>query len=204
MAYDVVVLVEQFVTAWDARQITALHTDAPAPVHYRILLPIEDAAGQVESAVGTLGAPLDDAPGGPDSGDSDTDRLGEEIVDECHRSLTASVQQFIAHGAEATGELATKDPVTSLTEVVQTNNPAEVIILTRPHVVAEIFHLDWTSRARRRLDVPVLHLLSQSEPDWELVEERADAGHPLDTVEAEDAIEAFDEPAEPEPEQRAD
>lgn len=198
MAYDVVVLVEQSVTSWDARQIIALHTDAPAPVHYRILLPIEDAAGQVESAVDTLGAPLEDAPGGPGSARSDSDQVGADVVDECHRSLTTSVQQFVAHGAEATGELATKDPVTSLTEVVQTNNPAEVIILTRPHVVAEIFHMDWTSRARRRLDVPVLHLLSQSEPDWELVEERADAGQPLDTVEAEDAIAAYEEPAEPE------
>ena len=29
----------------------------------------------------------------------------------------------------------------------------------RPHVVAEFFHLDWTSQARRKLGVPVLHLL---------------------------------------------
>jgi hypothetical protein len=26
-------------------------------------------------------------------------------------------------------------------------------------VVAELFHVDWASRARRRLGVPVLHLL---------------------------------------------
>ena len=36
---------------------------------------------------------------------------------------------------------------------------SEAIVLTRPHVVAEFFHLDWTSKARRRIGVPVLHLL---------------------------------------------
>lgn len=29
----------------------------------------------------------------------------------------------------------------------------------RPHVVAEFFHVDWASRARRHLGVPILHLL---------------------------------------------
>lgn len=194
MAYDVVVLIEQPVTEWDARQIVALHGDAVADVRYRILLPIEDAAVQVESAVGTLGAPLGEGAEGPDAGAPDVDRAGEELVDECHRVLAESVQHFLAHGVRADGELATKDPVSSLVEMVQNDQPAEVIILTRPHVVAEIFHLDWTSRARRRLDIPILHLLSQTEPDWEVVEERGDSGQPLDAVEAEDAIESADEP----------
>ena len=42
---------------------------------------------------------------------------------------------------------------------------AEVIVLTRPHIVAEFFHLDWTSRARRKLGVPVLHLLEHENFD---------------------------------------
>ena len=42
---------------------------------------------------------------------------------------------------------------------------AEVIVLTRPHVVAEFFHMDWTSRARRKLGVPVLHLLEHENFD---------------------------------------
>src|SRR5699024_1952274 len=143
------VLVEQSVTSWAARQIIALHTDAPAPAHYRILLPIDDAAGQVESAVGTLGAASEGAPGGRESAGSDVDPLGAEVVDEWHRSRTSSVQQLGAQGAEAAGEVATRDPVTSLPEVVEANNPAVVVVLARPLVVAEIFHLGWTSRARR-------------------------------------------------------
>ena len=38
-------------------------------------------------------------------------------------------------------------------------------MLTRPHVVAEFFHVDWTSRARRKLGVPVLHLLEHENFD---------------------------------------
>ena len=41
----------------------------------------------------------------------------------------------------------------------------EAIILTRPHVVAEFFHVDWTSRARRKIGVPVLHLLEHENFD---------------------------------------
>ena len=41
----------------------------------------------------------------------------------------------------------------------------EAIILTRPHVVAEFFHVDWTSRARRKIGVPVLHLLERENFD---------------------------------------
>ena len=37
--------------------------------------------------------------------------------------------------------------------------------LTRPHLVAEFFHVDWTSRARRKIGVPVLHLLEHENFD---------------------------------------
>jgi len=48
---------------------------------------------------------------------------------------------------------------------VADTDAAEAIILTRPHVVSEFFHLDWTSRARRKLGVPVLHLLEHENFD---------------------------------------
>jgi hypothetical protein len=51
------------------------------------------------------------------------------------------------------------DPVDALADTVKEAGAAEAIILTRPHLVSEFFHLDWTSRARRKLGVPVLHLL---------------------------------------------
>jgi hypothetical protein len=37
----------------------------------------------------------------------------------------------------------------------------EVVVLARPHIGAEFFHVDWSTQARRHLGVPVLHLLEQ-------------------------------------------
>ena len=52
-------------------------------------------------------------------------------------------------------------PVDALIQAVTELGGGEAIILTRPHVVAEFFHVDWASRARRKLGVPVLHLLER-------------------------------------------
>jgi hypothetical protein len=39
--------------------------------------------------------------------------------------------------------------------------------MTRPHVVQEFLHMDWTHKARRRLGVPVLHLVEHEPLDAE-------------------------------------
>jgi hypothetical protein len=74
-------------------------------------------------------------------------------------------------GADVVGEVVSADPIDALTAKVTEVNAAEAIILTRPHVVSEFFHLDWTSRARRKLGVPVLHLL-----EHETFDEQAGGG----------------------------
>ena len=56
-------------------------------------------------------------------------------------------------------------PIEALATAVAEVDGREAIILTRPHVVAEFFHVDWTSRARRKLGVPVLHLLEHENFD---------------------------------------
>jgi hypothetical protein len=55
--------------------------------------------------------------------------------------------------------VVTGDPIDALTAVVREVGAAEAIVLTEPHVVKEFFGLDWTTRARRHLEVPILHLL---------------------------------------------
>ena len=47
--YDVVLLVEQPLSRQDAIQVRGLHEQAPDPVRYHVLLPVEDAAARVES-----------------------------------------------------------------------------------------------------------------------------------------------------------
>ena len=54
--YDVVLLVEQPLSVDDAQQIRSLHQDMEDPVRYHVLLPVEDAAARVESAMGSIAA----------------------------------------------------------------------------------------------------------------------------------------------------
>ncbi len=58
----------------------------------------------------------------------------------------------------AIGELVTGDPVDALAAKINEVDGREAIIFTEEHFVAELLRRDWTSKARRHLDVPVLHL----------------------------------------------
>lgn len=174
--YDVVVLVEQPVTHWDAHQITALHRAAPDIVHYHVLMPIEDAASRVEATIGSLAASEVMGTAALYLDETDLERVHEEIREASQRALAQSVAAFNEAGAAASGEVTAIDPLDRLVALVAERDSAEVVILTRPHLVAELLHIDWTHRARRRLDVPCLHLIAQSEPDWESEADSNDEG----------------------------
>jgi hypothetical protein len=176
--YDIVVLVEQPVTHWDAHQITALHNDAPDVVHYHVLMPVEDAASRVEATIGSLAASEVMGTAALYLDETDIERVHEEIREASERALAQSIQAFIEAGARASGEVTAIDPLDRLAALVTERNSAEVVILTRPHLVAELLHIDWTHRARRRLDVPCLHLIAQSEPDWEAQTGNGETGEP--------------------------
>jgi nucleotide-binding universal stress UspA family protein len=164
-SYDVVLLVEQPLSRQDAEQVRSLHVDVPDRVHFHVLLPVEDAAARVESAMGALtsGDALVAAPLLLDQ--DEVAKIQRELLDEARKSLATSVAALDGAGATATGELVTADPIEALAAKVNDVGADEVIVLTRPHVVAEFFHLDWTSRARRKLGVPVLHLLEHESFD---------------------------------------
>jgi hypothetical protein len=170
--YDVVLLVEQPLSRQDADQLLSLHEDVPDPVHFHVLLPVEDAAARVESAMGALtsGDALVAAPLLLDQ--DEVAKMQRELLDEARQSLATSVAALEGGtSTTATGELVTADPIEALAAKVGELSASEVIVLTRPHVVAELFHLDWTSRARRKLGVPVLHLL-----EHETFDEQAGGG----------------------------
>ena len=157
--YDVVLLAEQPLTAQDARQVRSLHEGVEDPVRYHLLLPVDEAAGRVESAMGVLGtgdafiaSPVVIAP-------EDIEGMHRELIDQARAELDEALAALRSAGAEATGQVVADEPVNALVAKVREVDGAEVIVLTRPHVVAEFFHVDWTSRARRKLGVPVLHLL---------------------------------------------
>ncbi len=169
--YDVVLLVEQSLTSVDAAQVRSLHSEIEDRVVYHVLLPLEDAAARIEASLGTLGA--GDLMAAPALAMNDVDI--EALRRECEENSSSELQQTLAAirsaGGEATGKVTSEPPVDALAALVSAVDAREAIILTRPHVVAELFHVDWTSRARRKLGVPVLHLI-----EHENFDEQAGAG----------------------------
>jgi len=157
--YDVVLLIEQPFTDKDATNVRALHEEIDDPVLYHVLLPVEDASTRIESAMGTLGtgeimaAPTMALP------DADLEEMRKELLETCREGVNITLEALERAGGRATGEPVTSDPIRALVAKVAEVDAREVIILTRPHVVSEFFHVDWTSKARRKLGVPVLHLL---------------------------------------------
>jgi len=158
-SYDVVVLMEEALTEVDAQQLHSLHEEIDEPVRYHLLLPIVDAAGQIEAGIGSLGA--GDLVATPtlalDPQEIENLRAEERAARE--DQLRRSIDVLAALGRPADGSCIQDEPIAALAARVAEIDAREAIILTRPHVVSEFFHLDWTSRARRKLGVPVLHLL---------------------------------------------
>lgn len=159
--YDVVLLVEQPLSDQDARQVRGLHEDLDEPVRYHVLLPVEDAAARVESAMGSLAASEVLASPALVMNEEDLENIQHELLDSARRELSASIDRLVAAGGDAVGDIVTVDPIDALASKVKQVDGREAIILTRPHVVSEFFHMDWTSRARRKIGVPVLHLLER-------------------------------------------
>src|SRR5512139_2014306 len=172
--YNVVLLVEQPLSDQDARQIRGLHEEMENEgehVRYHILLPVEDAAARVESAMGSLAASEVLASPALVMDESDLENIQHELLDTARQQLSQCLERLAQVGADAVGEIVSIDPIDALAAKVKAVDGREAIILTHPHTVAEFFHMDWTSRARRKIGVPVLHLL-----EHETFDEQAGGG----------------------------
>jgi hypothetical protein len=165
--YNVVILAEQAMTAADAQEVVALHEDIEEPRHYHVLIPCDNAARQAEVAMGSITASELMATPPLMTEDVDIDGAQQRIDTDAGSAVEASVSAIRALGPQASGEFSSADPVDTLAEVVADRQAAEVIVMTLPHSISELFHLDWTSKARRRLGVPVLHLLEHEPLDAE-------------------------------------
>jgi hypothetical protein len=164
-SYNVVLLIEQPLSKQDALQVRGLHEDVEEQVRYHVLLPVEDAAARVESAMGSLAASEVLASPALVMDDMNLEDVQRELLEEARENLTGCLKRLTDTGADATGEIVSIDPIEALAAKVSAVDGREAIILTRPHVVSEFFHLDWTSRARRKIGVPVLHLLEHENFD---------------------------------------
>jgi hypothetical protein len=153
--YDVALLIERQLTDLDADQVVALHEGLDDTVRYHLLLPVDTSASMLASSMSALG-------GGQIVTIADADVIADvqrELSSAGQAELDASAKLLTARGQQVTTALTEDDPIEALTELVATTSSSEAIILTESHVVREFLHLDWTSRAKRKLDVPTLHLL---------------------------------------------
>ena len=163
--YDVVLLVEQPLSRQDAEQVRGLHLEVEEPVRYHVLLPVEDAASRVESAMGSIAAGEVLASPALVMDDASVQEVQRELLRQARTDCDGCVDKLKDSGADVSGEVVSAEPVDALAAKVQEVRAAEVIIVTRKHLVAEFFHVDWTSRARRKLGVPVLHLIEHENFD---------------------------------------
>ena len=169
--YDVVLLIEQPLSTQDARQVRGLHEEVDEQVRYHLLLPVEDAAARVESSMGSVAGSEMLASPALAMDDMAIEETQRELLEEARAALTTCLDRLHATGADAVGQIVSVDPIHALAGKVSEVDGREAIILTRAHVVSEFFHLDWTSRARRKIGVPVLHLL-----EHETFDEQAGGG----------------------------
>ncbi|MCW2764845.1 MAG: hypothetical protein JWO11_804 [Nocardioides sp.] len=163
--YDVVLLIEQVLSPADARQVCSLHENIDDPVTYHVLLPMEDAAARIEAAMGSLSGSEMLASPSIGMSDIDLDAVRKDSEERSSTDLEKTVTALRNAGGTATGKVITGPPIEALADEVTAVDGREAIILTRPHVVSEFFHLDWTSQARRHIGVPVLHLLEHESFD---------------------------------------
>ena len=165
--YHVVLLVEQALTSADASQVLSLHEGIDdEQVIYHVLFPMEDAAARIEASMGSLAAGEVMASPAMAMRDIDLEAVRRDCQERSSRDLDATLAALRVAGAvDPEGEVVSQPPIDALSTKVSQVDAREAIILTRPHVVAEFFHLDWTSRARRKIGVPCLHLLEHENFD---------------------------------------
>jgi hypothetical protein len=149
-------MIEKPLVSADVELLTTLHGEEPVSFvvlmqphgdQDRLLRALDDVAlGELEEAVHEGEEPE-----------------GKDALLPAERALTHSLEALRAAGSEAIGEVVERHPLDLLRSVVGQTHADEVIVLTRPHLVEEFFHRDWTSRARHKVGVPVLKLYAHTE-----------------------------------------
>ncbi|MCW2768842.1 MAG: hypothetical protein JWR27_275 [Aeromicrobium sp.] len=152
--FDVSLLIERRLNPLDADQIVALHEGLDDTVRYHLLLPVESSTAIMSSSMSALGGQVV-----PLVEPSALDGIQDEIINIGQDDVAASAQLLVDRGQDVTATLTEDDPVDALLALVKATSSSEVIVLTEPHLVKEFLHVDWTSRAQRKLNVPSVHLL---------------------------------------------
>src|SRR5215472_1509075 len=111
--YTVLLLVEQPLSAADAVQVRSLHEGLDDPVHYHVLLPVEDAAARVEAAMGAVGGDTLTSPAVPVNPE-EVDAVREEYEKRSSADLEATLAALRNAGADVDGEITEDEPIHAL------------------------------------------------------------------------------------------
>src|SRR4051795_12538037 len=112
--YDVVLLIEQALTPQDAAQVHSLHEGLDQVVTYHVLLPLEDAAARIESAMGSLTAgDMLASPTMPMS-EVDLDAVRKDCSDRSRAELQQTMEALRKPGAPVHGQVVVDPPIDAL------------------------------------------------------------------------------------------
>lgn len=151
--FTTVLLTEKALSAHDVERFAHLHD--PEPVHIHVLVPAHDDRTELEEVVDDL-ARTDFSEAIHDDHDV-TDKVRTEGA---AGELAVSIAALVAAGvASVDGEVVTGHPVDSVAGVVAALNADEVVVLTEPHLLADLTRRDWATRIRHAVDKPVLHVV---------------------------------------------
>jgi nucleotide-binding universal stress UspA family protein len=166
--YDVVVLVEEELSVPDAERLAELYANAPAQVRFTVIIPCEDARARVDASLTSL-ASTEHYWIAAERHSIRSYEQARKVEQHAQRAIDAratatldrSVERLQSFDRHADGVITHRRPMDELADQIKRVDGQEVVVLTRPHVVAELLHIDWSAQARRHLGVPVLHLLEQ-------------------------------------------
>lgn len=157
-APTVIVLTEEALKSVDVEKIVAMHQEEDAT--YRVLVPADTDRNVLSSFLDHLSLfEMREAL------DSLRPVDGTEAHADAETALSTTLREFAAHDVAATGEITADDPMPTLVEEVSRLGAREVVVVTEPHAVEDTFHIDWASKAREALGLPVLHMYAG---DWRL------------------------------------
>lgn len=153
--FTTVLMIEKPLVSEDVELLTTLHGSEPVSFvvlmqprgdQDRLLRALDDVAlGRLDQAVRER-----QEPGGRDA------------LPPAAQSLEHSLLSLRNAGAEATGQVVAGHPLDALRDAVDKAGADEVVVLTAPHLVEELFRRDWATRARHKVGVPVLKLFAHN------------------------------------------